>query len=84
MACVDCPIEKLAPPLDADFEKTMAQARDFARNEYMPAQVTFRVTRRGYLPELLASLVPSDLVAAAWANTKSRCLMRCPRSGASS
>lgn len=29
--------KKLAPPLDADFEKTMAMARDFARSEYLPA-----------------------------------------------
>ena len=43
-----------------------------ARNEYVPAQVVFRIAGRRYLPEVLESLVPSEDVASAWANTQSR------------
>ena len=43
-----------------------------SRNEFVPAQVAFQVTRRSYLPELIESLKPAENVASVWANTKSR------------
>ncbi|MEX2303504.1 MAG: hypothetical protein WD733_21360 [Bryobacterales bacterium] len=42
-----------------------------SRNEFVPAQVAFQVTTRGYLPDLVESLRPAENVASAWANTKS-------------